>query len=260
MKQIPNILTLGNLFCGILAIVFVLHTPVFISDFNGQSFIVNTPPAIYWASVFIGIAAIFDFLDGFAARLLHVSSPLGGQLDSLADLVTFGVAPGTILYHFLSQAYMQQPEAIRVSLLAVAPALLLPCFTAYRLARFNTYQSHSTNFTGIPAPAIGLFIASFPLIQFYEQLPFSKWLQHPWLLYLILALCCFFMVCNIPFFSFKIKSLSWKGNVLRYLLIVLTAISIPFLHWGSVAFCFLLYIILSIGKFWFAPDLKDLEK
>src|SRR5699024_6437002 len=119
MKQLPNLLTLGNLFCGVLAILFTLHTPTFIYESNGQEFLVKTPPAIYYAAIFIGIAVIFDFLDGFAARVLKVSSPLGAQLDSLADLVTFGVAPALILYHFLSQAYMQQPQAMGVSLLAV---------------------------------------------------------------------------------------------------------------------------------------------
>src|SRR5690625_5157144 len=132
MKQIPNFLTLGNLFCGVLAILFTLHAPVFISGFNGDEFLVTAPPPVYKASVLIGIAALLDFLDGFTARLLKAHSPLGGQLDSLADLVTFGVAPGMILYHLLSQAYMQQPDALEVSLLQVVPALLLPCFTAYR--------------------------------------------------------------------------------------------------------------------------------
>lgn len=260
MKQIPNLLTLGNLFCGVLAILFTLHTPVFISNINGQDFLVQTPPEIYWASIFIGIAAICDFLDGFAARLLGVNSPMGEQLDSLADLVTFGVAPGMILYHFLSVAYMQQPNAMGISLLAILPALLLPCFTAYRLARFNTYQAKSSSFTGIPAPAVGILIASFPLVKFYEQAPFSHWLSFSWLLYLILALCCFLMVSNIPFFSFKVKNLSWKDNALRYLLVFITLISIPFLQWTSIAFCIFLYIILSLGKFCFVPNLKDLEK
>lgn len=254
MKQIPNILTLGNLFCGALAILFTLHTPVFVSTYNGQDFLVTTPPPVYWASVLIGVAAVFDFLDGFAARLLRVQSPLGIQLDSLSDVVSFGVAPGMILYQLLSRAYMQQPNALQVSLLSVVPALLLPCFAAYRLARFNIDSRQTTQFIGMPTPAVGLLIASFPLLQFYGQTPLARWLQYPWVLYLLTALLCFLMVCNIPFFSLKIKSLSWKSNALRFTLIVLTLISIPFFHWGAVAFCFFLYVILSIGKFWFAPE------
>ncbi len=254
MRQIPNILTLANLFCGAVAILFALHTPVFVSSYNGQDFLVATPPPIYWASVFIGIAAVFDFFDGLAARLLRVQSPLGEQLDSLSDVVSFGAAPGMILYQLLSQAYMRQPNAMEVSLLSVIPALLLPCFAAYRLARFNVDATQKDYFKGVPAPAAGLMVASFPLILFYEQMPAAGWLQQPWVLYLLIALLCFLMVCRIPFFGLKLKNLSWRSNALQYILIVLTAISIPFLYWAAVPFCFLLYVILAVGKFWLAPD------
>ncbi len=254
MKQLPNILTLANLFCGAIAILLALHTPVFVSSYNGQTFLVSSPPPIYWASVFIGIAAVFDFIDGLAARLLQAQSPLGGELDSLSDVVSFGVAPAMILYQLLSQAYMQQPGAMEVSLLSVIPALLLPCFTAYRLARFNVDTEQTTYFKGVPAPAVGLMVASLPLLLFYEQMPVAGWLQHPWVLYLIIALLCFLMVSNLPFFSLKFKSLSWRKNALPYLLIVLTAISIPFIHWAAVPFCFFLYVVLALGKFWFAPE------
>ncbi len=254
MKQIPNILTLGNLFCGALAIVFTLHTPVFIAHYQGQEFLVTSPPPVYWASVLIAIAAVLDFMDGFVARLLRVQSPLGVQLDSLADVVTFGLAPGMIFYHLLNTAWMRQPDALQVSILQVIPALLLPCFAAYRLGRFNVDTRQTTHFIGVPTPAVGLMVASFPLLLFYQQMPVAGWLQHPWLLYLLIALLCFLMVCNIPFFSLKIKSFSWKKNALLYLLILLTAISIPFLYWAAVPFCFFLYVVLSVGKFWFAPE------
>lgn len=254
MKQLPNILTLGNLLCGALAIVFTLHTPVFIATYQQQEFLVTAPPPVFWASVFIGIAAILDFLDGFVARLLRVASPLGVQLDSLADVVTFGLAPGMILYHLLNLAWMGQPEALQVSILQVVPALLLPCFAAYRLGRFNIDARQTTHFIGVPTPAVGLTVASFPLILFYQQMPVAGWLQQPWLLYLLVGIFCFLMVCHIPFFSLKIKSLSWKKNALLYLLIVLTAVSIPFLYWAAVPFCFFLYVLLSIGKFWLAPE------
>lgn len=251
MKQIPNILTLGNLFFGALAIVFALHTPVFVSSYSGQHFLVTNSPSIYLASIMIGIAALFDFFDGFAARLLHVQSPLGVQLDSLSDVVSFGVAPGIILYQLLGQAYMRQPDALQVSLLAVIPALLLPCFTAYRLARFNIDERQQTEFIGVPAPAVGLLVATLPLIMFYEQTPWTSWLQHPWLIYILIVVLCFLMVCNIPFFNLKIKSFNWKENRLRYLLIVLSLISIPFLYWGAVAFSFFLYVVLSLGRYTF---------
>jgi CDP-diacylglycerol--serine O-phosphatidyltransferase len=254
MKHLPNILTLANLFCGTLAIIFALHAPSFIATYQGQDYMVTAPPPVYWASVMIGIAAIFDFLDGFAARLLKVSSPIGKELDSLADVVTFGVAPGMIMYQLLRSAWMQQPDAMEVSLLSVLPALLIPCFAALRLAKFNLDERQHTEFRGVPTPAIGLLIASFPLLMLYDHTILHVWLQTIWLLYVLIILFCILMVCDIPFFSLKIKGFSWKNNVLRYVLIILVLISIPFLKWGAVAFAFALYVVLSVGKYWFFPD------
>ncbi|TAN20759.1 MAG: CDP-alcohol phosphatidyltransferase [Chitinophagaceae bacterium] len=254
MKHLPNILTLANLFCGTLAIIFALHAPSFIATYQGQDYMVTAPPPVYWASVMIGIAAICDFLDGFAARLLKVSSPIGKELDSLADVVTFGVAPGMIMYQLLRGAWMQQPDAMEVSLLSVLPALLIPCFAALRLAKFNLDERQHTEFRGVPTPAIGLLIASFPLLMLYDHTVLHVWLQTIWLLYVLIILLCILMVCDIPFFSLKIKGFSWKNNVLRYVLIILVLISIPFLKWGVVAFAFALYVVLSLGKYWFFPD------
>ncbi|HEX5551637.1 MAG TPA: CDP-diacylglycerol--serine O-phosphatidyltransferase [Chitinophagaceae bacterium] len=254
MKQLPNILTLANLFCGALAIVFVLQAPTFISSFNGQQYLVTAPPPIYWASVLIGIAAVFDFLDGFAARLLKVKSAMGRELDSLADVVTFGVAPGMILYQLLRSAYMHEPGAMDVSLLGVVPALLLPCFAAYRLAKFNIDDRQKETFLGVPTPAVGLLVASFPLLMLQGHLWLHLWLQKVWVLYLLIACLCVLMVCNVPFFSLKMKTLAWKQNALRYILIVLVLVSIPFLKWAAVPFAFALYVVLSIGKYWFFPD------
>lgn len=254
MKQLPNILTLANLFCGALAILFALHTPAFIAVYNGQNYMVTTPQPMYWASVMIGLAAVFDFLDGFAARLLKVSSPMGKELDSLADVVTFGVAPGMIMYQLLRSAWMQQPEALEVSWISVLPALLIPCFAAYRLAKFNLDERQHTTFIGVPTPAVGLVVASFPLVMLYGDSFLTGWLQKIWLLYLLIALFCLLMVCEIPFFSMKMKNFSWKQNALRYVFLLLMIISIPFLHWGTVAFAFALYVVLSVSKYWFFPD------
>lgn len=254
MKHLPNLLTLANLFFGALAIVFTLHAPSFISAYQGQEYMVITPPPIYWASVMIGIAAVCDFLDGFAARLLKVSSPIGKELDSLADVVTFGVAPGMIMYQLLRSAYMQQPDAMEVTLLSVLPALLIPCFAALRLAKFNLDERQKTEFIGVPTPAVGLLVASFPLLMLYDHSGLHIWLQKIWLLYLLIVLFCFLMVCNIPFFSLKLKNFSWKKNALRYILVILVLISIPFLKWAAVPFAFALYVILSVGKFWLFPD------
>lgn len=253
MKQLPNILTLANLFCGTLAIIFTLHAPVFVSAYNGQDYVVTAPPPVYWASVMIGIAAVIDFCDGFVARLLKAQSPIGKELDSLADVVTFGVAPGMILFQILREAYMLQPNALQVSLISLVPALLLPCFAAYRLAKFNIDNRQTTTFLGVPTPAVGLLIASFPLIILYDQ-PMVSWFYKPWLIYLLILLLGVLMVCNIPFFSLKMKKFSWKNNAIQLIIVILVLISIPFLKWAAVPFAFALYVVFSVGKFWFFPE------
>src|SRR5205085_4445926 len=135
--QIPNIFTLLNLVFGTLAIIFILQNGLTITtDENGSSLII-LPEKIFLASVFIGCAAAIDFLDGFVARLLKASSEMGKQLDSLADVVSFGVAPGMIVYQFLRAAYAQDPGGLEVSMICLLPAFIIPCAGAYRLGRFN---------------------------------------------------------------------------------------------------------------------------
>jgi CDP-diacylglycerol--serine O-phosphatidyltransferase len=254
MKKLPHILTLANLFCGALAIVFILQAPQFLSSYNGTSYLVTAPPPLWWGSVLIAAGAVFDFFDGLAARALRASSELGKQLDSLADVVTFGVAPGMILYQLLRDAYMRQPGAMEVTLLAVLPALLLPCFAAWRLGKFNLDERQRTMFRGVPTPAVGLLVASFPLLMLQGSPAFYGWLEQLWVLYVVIALLCVLMVCNVPFFSLKIKKFGWRDAGLRYVLIVLTAVSIPLLHWLAVSFAFALYVVLNVGKYWFFPD------
>lgn len=254
MKQLPNILTLGNLFCGALATIFILETPTFLASYNGQDYLISAPPPILWASALVGVAAVLDFSDGFAARLLRVRSPLGGELDSLADVITFGLVPGLILYQMLRNAWMQQPDAMDIHLWSLLPAILIPCFAAFRLAKFNLDDRQQHGFLGLPTPAVGLTVASFPLVGHYGPPWLNEYLYHPWALYLLIAIVCVLMVSEIPFFSLKMKTLAFKTNLQPYLLILLTAISIPWLHWGSVFLAFVLYITFSVGKHWLFPD------
>ena len=130
---------------------------------NGEM-ILMLPEKIYWASAFIGIAAVVDFLDGFVARLLKAGSEMGKQLDSLADVVSFGVAPAMIVYQFLRLSFAQQADGLEISMAWLLPAFIIPCAGAYRLARFNIDTETSTGFKGVPIPAVGLLIASLPLI------------------------------------------------------------------------------------------------
>src|SRR6202000_430525 len=136
------------------------------------------------ASLFIGLAALVDFLDGLVARIFNATSPMGKQLDSLADLVSFGVAPGMILYQMLRMSFAGQENGLDVSLVWLLPALLFPCAAAYRLARFNIDESQTYGFKGVPAPAGGLLIASLPLISWYTTNPMvQELIVNKWVLY-----------------------------------------------------------------------------
>ena len=182
MKQIPNLFTLLNLVFGCIAILFVLQTGqslVFIEKEGYTSW--NLPEKITWGSLFIFAAAIVDFLDGFLARLLKSESNLGKQLDSLADVVSFGVAPGLIMYQLLRLSFAKEEGGLDISIMMLLPAFLIPCAAAWRLARFNLDNSQQFYFKGLPTPAVGLVIASLPLIIFYQQLNAQDILLDKWI-------------------------------------------------------------------------------
>jgi CDP-diacylglycerol--serine O-phosphatidyltransferase len=246
MKQIPNIFTLANLFCGALAIIFTLQSPGYIAVYNGQDYMITAPEPLYWSSLLIAIAAVIDFLDGFVARLMKAESPIGRELDSLADVVTFGVAPGMIMYQLLRAAYMQLPDAIDVSMINLSVALLIPCFGAYRLARFNIDTTPRETFTGLPIPAAGLLVASFPMILLYDPFHLTPYLQNIWILYFIILLLCYLMVSRLPMLNLKFKNLRWKENRERFLLVILVIAAIPLLRYAAVPFAFVVYILLSL--------------
>src|SRR6478735_7951355 len=151
MKQIPNLFTLLNLFFGCIAIVFALQTEsiiIYTSDEFTSSF--NIPEKLAYASLFIFASALVDFLDGFVARFFKVSSEMGKQLDSLADVVSFGVAPGVILYQLLRISYIQEDSGLDTSIAYLLPFVLFPMAGAYRLARFNIDTAQQYGFKGVP--------------------------------------------------------------------------------------------------------------
>ncbi len=246
MKQLSNVLTLGNLFCGALAIIFILHAPQYIAEFNGIEYTVTNPEPVYWASALVVIAGVLDFFDGLVARWLGIQSPMGKELDSLADVVSFGVVPGMILFRLLRSAYMQSPDVFDVSYFNLAPALLLPCFAAFRLAKFNLDTRQSDFFIGVPTPAVGLLVASFPLIILYNSFNLGPWLLNIWVLYVIIGLLCYLMVAEIPMLSLKLKSFSLSQSWPQLLLVVLALVGIPVLHYATVPFIFICYVIVSL--------------
>ncbi|HRO42538.1 MAG TPA: CDP-alcohol phosphatidyltransferase family protein [Flavipsychrobacter sp.] len=247
MKHLPNLLTLANLFCGCIAIGFILSAQNFTTSFNVDEYI--EVPAVaqpYWGSVFIFLAAIFDMLDGWVARALKVFSPIGKDLDSLADVVSFGVAPSMILFKMLWSAYMLRPEAMDVSMLAMSPAFLVACFAALRLARFNVTASEDhTLFKGLPVPAVGVFVASFPLILWQNPLGLALSLYNVWVIYLIIGILCWLMVSEVRFFKFMPSSFGIGSMWPQLLIVVVTAISFPFLKSAAISLAFILYLVLS---------------
>ncbi len=247
MKHLPNILTLANLFSGCIAIAFILNAQPFVNEINGQQYWVNTVPQAYYASLFIFFAAIFDLFDGMAARWLKVFSPLGKDLDSFADLVSFGVAPAMILYKMLWAAYMSDPKAMDVSMLALVPAFILPCFSALRLSIFNHSEENHQYFKGVPTPAVGLLIASFPLINLYNPFGIGFAMQNAMLIYIIIALLSWLMVSNLKLFTLKFSNFSIKKYWAQITWLVLSIIAIPLLKTLTVPFSFIIYILLSFA-------------
>ncbi|HEX8333947.1 MAG TPA: CDP-alcohol phosphatidyltransferase family protein [Segetibacter sp.] len=247
MKQIPNIFTLLNLLFGCIAITLILQEGmVATANEQGDQFLL-LPEQIYWASVFIGLAAVIDFLDGFVARLLRATSEMGKQLDSLADVVSFGVAPGLIIYQFLRISFAQEENGLNISALWLIPAFIIPCAGAYRLARYNLDTSESLNFKGVPVPAIGLLFASFPLIYWYSNQTWAlDLLLNSWFWYVLIAVAAYLMVSTIPMMGLKFKDLTVKNNLPKIILLIAAVIAGVFLQWLAVPIVFIIYVILSL--------------
>jgi CDP-diacylglycerol--serine O-phosphatidyltransferase len=248
MKQLPNFFTLLNLFFGCIALICILQNGITVLYAADGIQYVDIPERIWLAPLFIGLAAIADFVDGFAARLVKVSSALGRELDSLADLVSFGVAPGMILYQFLRMSFMRQANGADIGLIWLLPALIIPCAAAVRLAVFNLDQTQSHFFKGIPVPAVGLLIASFPLIYWTKN---SNWvvgiLLNKWFIYAIVLLLSYGMVSRFPVMAMKFSKATAGQQLPRIILLGIAVISLLFLQWLAVPVIFLFYIILSLA-------------
>jgi CDP-diacylglycerol--serine O-phosphatidyltransferase len=247
MKQLPNLFTLLNLFFGCLAIVMILQTGLTVSmDANGQQ-TVEIPQKIYWASVYIGIAAIIDFIDGFVARLIKGSSEMGKQLDSLADVVSFGVAPGMIVFEFLRLSFASQPNGLDINAIWLLPAFIIPCAGAYRLARFNIDATQSIGFKGVPIPAAGLLIASFPLIYWYTSADWVINIMHnKWFWYIVILVVSYLMVSTLPMMAIKFKGVTLKKMIPFIVLAVIAIIGGFIIGWLAAPVTFIAYLILSL--------------
>lgn len=226
-QHLPNALTCGNLVSGCLSILFLTESmPV-------------------KAAVMVFIAGLFDFLDGFAARLLHAKSPIGADLDSLSDVVSFGVAPGFIMCYLMDRAYdLPNFTLLDVDVLPLL-AFALPVFTAIRLAKFNNDETQTTSFRGIPAPGMALFIASLPLALAQIGHLTDGTLGY-WACLGITLVFAFMMVSRLKFFSFKMKSARWKGNEIRWIFLAVAVIGFVIFRWLALPFIMMLYILMSV--------------
>jgi CDP-diacylglycerol---serine O-phosphatidyltransferase len=247
LESIPNLFTLLNLVFGSIAIIFILQNGIDVMYTGDNKQIIDIPENVWMASLFIGMAAVVDFLDGFVARLFRATSEMGKQLDSLADMVSFGVAPGLIIYQFLRMSYAQQTDALDTSLIWLLPALLLPCAAAWRLARFNLDTSQTFSFKGLPVPAAGIFVASFPVIYWNVNEPWIiSLLLNKWFLYGVVLLLSFLMISRLPLMSLKFKSYAWADNWPKYLLVIISVAAMVLLKWMAVPVMVLAYVLLSL--------------
>lgn len=252
-KNIPNLFTLLNLIFGCIAIVYILQVGQSIVILNDQTGAYDPffPERLAWGSLFIFLAAVVDFLDGFVARMFKATSKMGEQLDSLSDLVSFGVAPSMILYQLLRLGFAQQENGLDVSFIALLPAFIFTAAGAWRLAKFNISTDQSNSFKGVPIPAAGLLIASFPLIIWYGYFGIQALFINKWFLYGVIILVSYLMVSNLPLMALKFKNFSFGNNKIRFILLALSLIiviilAVTKLIWLAWPIIFVLYVLLSL--------------
>ena len=248
IRSIPNLFTLLNLFFGALAIIAALQTNtiiMYIDQDYSTSF--NIPEKLTLAGIFIIIAAIIDFLDGFVARLLKSTSEMGKQLDSLSDVVSFGVAPAVIIYQLLILSFAREENGLETSVIWLLPAIILACAAAYRLAKFNLSTDQQFSFKGVPVPAAGLLVASFPLILHFNTITsINAIIINKWFLYGCVVILSYLMVSNMNILSMKFKDYTLKNNIPKIVLLIISIVAALFLHWAAIPVVFIFYILISV--------------
>jgi len=224
-KHIPNLITLINLFCGCIAVVFVSEG--------------NYEMAFY----FVCLGIFFDFFDGFFARLFKVSSPLGLQLDSLADMVTSGVVPGYVMFSLFTNSAHELGTNPAIPFLG----FIVTLGACYRLANFNIDTRQTDSFIGLPTPANALFILSLPLVlQFSDSLLMLEILTNQWVLLVITLCSAYVMNAEIPLFALKIKKYTVKDNVLQIIFLLISLLLVVTLHYIAIPLIIIFYVLLSV--------------
>lgn len=230
--NLPNALTLLNLFSGCMAIVFVFNYRIELVPYC------------------ITISLVADFLDGFAARWTKTSSSIGKQLDSLADVVSFGLVPGALVYFMLLQLLERQGTSLSGLLIMAysAVAFLLTLFAALRLAKFNVDERQSDGFIGLATPAATIFVWGILDIFLHNPHGFGWVVQSLFFLYAVTFLLCVLMIAELPMFAFKFKNYGWAGNETRYLFIILSVVLLALFKFAALSFIIVLYILISIAQ------------
>lgn len=238
LKHIPNLISLGNLMSGCIAVVFAVQ---------GN---------LQLAAGFVILGIFLDFFDGLAARAFKVESTIGKELDSLADVVTSGLAPGIVMMQLIQFACSNDFPKILISFppLDISTNAFLPLFgllitlaSAYRLAKFNVDDRQTDSFIGLPTPANALWIISLPLILIYQPTEIAiQLLLNPWVLIGLTLLSAYLLNANIRLFSLKFKTRSFKGNSLRYVFLIASLAMLIAFWFAAVPLVILLYILLSL--------------
>ncbi|WP_223651686.1 CDP-alcohol phosphatidyltransferase family protein [Hymenobacter psoromatis] len=237
-RHIPNALTCLNLLCGCLALTFI---------FRGE---------LVMGAYLVGVAAVADFFDGLLARALRVSSPIGKDLDSLADMVSFGVVPGAIMYQLIQMPipgqatthnYLDGLDSLHAgALLLPFGGFILTIFSALRLAKFNNDTRQTTSFIGLPTPACTLVVASLPLILARNEFGLDRFILNPWLLLGLTVVLSGLLVAELPLFALKFKNLRWRGNRRRLIFVGLALGLVGWLRAAGIPLAVLLYVLLSV--------------
>lgn len=226
-RHLPNFITCLNLFSGCVGIVYA---------FKGELII---------AGYAIFLAAVFDFFDGFIARLINAYSDIGKELDSLADVVSFGVLPSVIIY----QLFLQSPQVGSISPYLNMSAFLIAIFSALRLAKFNVDVRQAENFIGLPTPANAALIASLPMILAQDNWFFTSYILNPFFLFIFSLGMSILLVTEIPLISLKFKSFNWNDNLFRYILVISAILLVIIFKFAAVPIIVFIYILLSLIQF-----------
>ncbi len=239
IRHIPNFITSLNLLSGSIASLLA---------FEGY---------LLYAAAFIILASVFDFFDGMSARLLKVSSPMGKELDSLSDLISFGFAPSVILYSLLKQIMFHDIRFVDLhtinfsQILILVSPLLIAVFSGLRLAKFNVDERQTSSFVGLPTPANALLIASLPLILSSNNYAyFHNLILNVYFLIPLIFIQSYLLVAEFPMFSFKFKNLKFSDNKIRYIFLIFAIAIIVIFKLAAIPLIIFMYIIFSAVNNW----------